>query len=124
MQVYSFIHAHDAGIKIKLLDIGVGSLFYYIIKQIYDISKSCVKIQNQISDFFPLNVGVKQGDNLTPSLFKIFVNDLPSYLSNTSDPVNVNGKNVHCLMYADNIILLSKLNMPKVYKKNLIYLIR
>ena len=58
--------------------------------------------------FFPLNVGVKQGDNLSPSLFKICVNDLPSYLSNTSDPVNVNGKDVHCFMYADDIILLSK----------------
>ena len=65
-----------AGINIKLLDIGVGSLFYNIKKQIYDISKYCVKIQNQISDFFPLNVGVKQGDNVSPSLFKIFVNDL------------------------------------------------
>ena len=56
-----------AGIKIKLLDIGVGSLslFYNIIKQIYDISKSCVKIQNQISDFFPLNVGDNQGENLS-----------------------------------------------------------
>ena len=58
-----------AGIKIKWLDIGVGSLFYNIIKQIYDISKSCVKIQNQISDFFSLNVGVKQGENVSPSLF-------------------------------------------------------
>ena len=57
---------------------------------------------------FPLNVWVKQGDNLSPSLFKIFVNDLPSYLSNTSDPVNVNGKDIYCLMYADDIILLSK----------------
>jgi hypothetical protein len=36
------------------------------------------------------------------------VNDLPSYLSNTSDPVNVSGKDVHCLMYADDITLLSK----------------
>ena len=90
-----FVDLKKAGIKIKLLDIGVGSLFYNIIKQIYDISKSCVKIQNQISDFFSLNVGIKQGDNLSPSLFKIFVNDLPSYLS---DPVNVNGKDVHCLM--------------------------
>ena len=36
------------------------------------------------------------------------MNDLPSYLSNASDPVNVNGKDVHCLMYADDIILLSK----------------
>ena len=69
-----------AGIKIKLLDIGVGSLFYNIIKQIYDISKSCVKIQDQISEFFPLNVGVKQAENVIPSLFKIFVNDLPTYL--------------------------------------------
>jgi hypothetical protein len=56
--------------------------------------------------FFPLNVGVKQGENLSPSLFKIFVNDLPSYLPNTSDPVNVNGEDVHFLMYADDIIYI------------------
>jgi ketosteroid isomerase-like protein len=29
-------------------------------------------------------------------------------LINTSNPVNVNGQDVHCLMYADDIILLSK----------------
>ena len=65
-----------AGINIKLLDIGVDSLFYNIKKQIYDISKSCVKIQNQISDFFSAECWGKQGDNVSPSLFKIFVNDL------------------------------------------------
>jgi hypothetical protein len=54
-----------------------------------------------------------EGDNLSPSLFKIFVNDLPSYLSNTSDPVNVNGKDIYCLMYADDIILLSNSCCPK-----------
>jgi hypothetical protein len=65
-----------AGINIKLLDIGVDSLFYNIKKQIYDISKSCVKIQNQISDFFSAECWGKQGDNVSPSLFKRFVNDL------------------------------------------------
>ncbi|XP_071132876.1 uncharacterized protein [Mytilus edulis] len=95
------------GIKIKLLDIGAGSYFYNIIKSMYEISKSCVKIQNQVSDFFPLDIGVKQGDNLSPNLFKIFINDLPRYLSDTRDPVNVNDKDLHCLMYADDIVLLS-----------------
>jgi hypothetical protein len=52
------------GIKIKLLHAGVGSLFYNIISRMYEISKSCVKVSNDITDFFPIKVGVKQGDNL------------------------------------------------------------
>ena len=95
------------GIKIKLLKIGVGSLFYRTIKNMYEISKSCVKIQSHITDFFPTKLGVKQGDNLSPNLFKVFINDLPDYLENTLDPILLNGKPLHCLMYADDIILLS-----------------
>jgi hypothetical protein len=49
------------------------------------------------------------------------VNDLPSYLSNTSDPVNVNGKEY--IVLCMQMILYYCLNLPKVYKKNLIYLI-
>ena len=61
------------GIKIKLLNLGVGSLFYNIVEQMYTISKSCVRIDNHVSDFFPINVGVKQGDNLSPNLFKFLL---------------------------------------------------
>ena len=49
------------GIQIKLLHAGVGSLFYNIICRMYEISKSCVKVSNGITDFFPIKVGVKQG---------------------------------------------------------------
>ena len=35
------------GIKIKLLNLGVGSLFYNIVEQMYTISKSCVRIDNK-----------------------------------------------------------------------------
>ena len=52
-------------------------------------------------------MGVKQGDNLSPNLFKIFINDLPDYFSNSSDPIIVNNQPVHCLLYADDVILLS-----------------
>ena len=95
------------GINLKLLQIGVGSLFYNIIQNMYTYSKSCVKIDNCLTDFSPVQLGVKQGDNLSPNLFKIYINDLPDYLERAFDPITLNGRSIHCLMYADDIILLS-----------------
>ena len=95
------------GMKIKLLKIGVGTLFYNIIKRMYEVSKSCIRIQNSTTEFFPIKLGVKQGDNLSPNLFKIFINDLPDYLQNSPDPILLNGKPLNCLLYADDIILVS-----------------
>ena len=95
------------GIKIKLLSIEVGSKFYEIIKDMYEVSKSCVKLQNHITDNFPINLGVNQGDNLTPSFFKISINDLPDYIEDSIDPILLNNKPLNCLLYADDLVLFS-----------------
>jgi retron-type reverse transcriptase len=73
----------------------------------YSYSTSCVKINDKLTEFFATKLGVKQGDILSPNLFKIFINDLPSYLSNTKDPVILDNSSIHCLMYADDIVLLN-----------------
>jgi hypothetical protein len=39
------------------------------------------------NDHFPINLGVKQGDNLNPNLFKIFINDLSDYIEDSIDPI-------------------------------------
>jgi hypothetical protein len=97
------------GIKIKLLSIGVGSKFYEIIKNMYEVGKSCVKLQNHIlvTGHFPINLGVKQGDNLSPNLFKIFINDLPDYIEDSIDLILLNNKPLNCLLYADDLVLFS-----------------
>ncbi|XP_063442678.1 uncharacterized protein LOC134722974 [Mytilus trossulus] len=95
------------GIKLKLLSAGVGTSFYNVIKHMYESSKSCVKIQSRVTDFFQIKLGVKQGDNLSPNLFKLFINDLPEYLKESEDPVILNEKPVNCLLYADDLVLLS-----------------
>ena len=58
------------GILIKLLDIGVSSRFYNIIKNMYKQTKSCVKIENKLTHFFESRLGVKQGGNLFPIYLK------------------------------------------------------
>ena len=73
----------------------------------YKQTKSCVQIENKLTHFFS-RLGVKQGDNLSPNLFKIFINSLPDYLEKTNDPISIEEKSIHYVMYADDIVLLSK----------------
>ena len=42
--------------------------------------KSCVTVNGQDSQFFNNNRGVRQGDNLSPVLFSLFLNDFEDHL--------------------------------------------
>ena len=69
----------------------------------------CVKANsNSLTDNFKSSVGVRQGDNLTPNLFKLFVNDLPDIFDSNCMPVSLNISKINCLMYTDDVILLSE----------------
>ena len=59
--------------------------------------------------FFKSYLGTKQGAVESPTLFNIFINDIPNIFDNSScDPVNLCGKELNCLMYADDLVLISK----------------
>lgn len=65
------------GIKIKLLEIGVGYKFYNRIKIVCNCNEQIMYKGRQSSHWkFPIQLGVKQGDSLNRSLFKIFINNL------------------------------------------------
>ena len=46
----------------------------------YKTAKSCAASDGQISDTFPCLVGVRQGENVSPLLFSIYLGDLQLFL--------------------------------------------
>ena len=97
-------------ILIKLLKNNINGNFLNVIESMYRKNKICVKLnQEERTEYFTSNVGIRQGDNLSPNLFNLTMNNLPDKLSKAEcHPIILNKEKVSCLMYADDIILLSE----------------
>jgi hypothetical protein len=92
----------------KLVKAGGGGIFENIIKDIYSSSEIQIKLGDGLTMPFEDNTGVKQGCVLSPTLFKLFINDLPDIFSENCDPVLLFKKKISCLMFADDIVLVSE----------------
>ena len=96
------------GLFYKLSKQGFSSKFLNIIKCIYDNIQSCIKLSTGYTDFFSSRIGTSQGCNLSPTLFNLFINDLPILLHRKCiDPPFLLDKKLPILMFADDIVLLS-----------------
>ena len=73
----------------------------------YNNVRACVKTSNGLTDFFSSTSGVKQGCHLSPSLFNIFVNDITDIFDLCCKPVSLGGSKVNCLLYADDLLVMS-----------------
>ncbi len=93
----------------KLLRAGVSTKFVSIIGDLYDKTHNRVLINGFVTDTFKSDIGTRQGCNISPTLFNIYLNDLCKALNPSNcDPVQLGNKNINLLMYADDIILLSQ----------------
>ena len=96
------------GLYYKLIQLNISNKFLNILKSMYTKVNVSVKCQEGYTDRFPVLTGTKQGCNLSPTLFNCYLNDLVPRLDETcaSQP-SLSGKKVSCLLYADDLILLS-----------------
>ena len=94
----------------KLLTTSITGKIFNVI---YNI-KSCVFANGNRSLFFPCQRGLRQGENLSPVIFSIFLNDLQSHLlSNGSNGIDIPVDEVQgwlkllVLLYADDTVIVS-----------------
>ena len=70
------------GLWYKLVKHGITSKLYNLVKNMYNIIKSCVVVNQEISEFFVSHKGMRQWENIFPLLFAFNVNDLEEHLLN------------------------------------------
>ena len=107
-----FQKAYDSvwrmGMYYELLKSGIDKNIIKLIKNMYDKTSLRLKMNGQVTPPFKTYKGVRQGCILSPRLFNMFINDLPEIFDQHCDPVKLGNIHLQCLMYADDIVILSE----------------
>ena len=105
-----------SGLWWKLAEIGVNGKIFDIIRNMYSDIKSFVSNNGQTSMLFHSYSGVRQGENLSPILFSIFLNDVEKFIDQPDNGTILRIENedvstylkILILLYADDMVILEE----------------
>ena len=104
----AFDSVYRNGLWYKMIKSGLDGKLFDLIRSIYSEVMSCVKNINTFSDFFKSDVGLMQGEVLSPFLFSLFINDMEIYLQqNPNAGLSLEQLSIYFLMFADDAVIFS-----------------
>ena len=95
----------------KLIRVGVKGRMLRAVKSLYSSVSVCVRINGFTTDWFDVNVGLRQGCPLSPLLFNCFINDLALKIKAVGKgvPIDDDDDELICIMlYADDVVLIAE----------------
>ena len=98
---------HDL-LKLKMLQNGIDGKIYKAICAMYSNMSASIRLIGFMTDSFTVESGVKKGDNLSPTLFALFINDLIKDINNLGFGITYGDVRVSILAYADDLVLMAE----------------
>ena len=96
------------GLWKRLWDEGIRGKMWRVVKEMYSTVQSAVLVGDEQTEWFDLSTGVRQGCVMSPILFSLFINGLAREINEKGKGIDVGGRRVRLLMYADDIVLLAE----------------
>ena len=92
----------------KMMKCVISSMMLQMIVNMYSKIKSKIKTSEGFTGAFPLDIGLLQGECLSPSLFSMCIDDIVTHMHTVDKKgVCVNDTKITVLKYADNLVLLA-----------------
>ena len=88
---------------------GVPGELINIIRDLYSKAKSCIRVNNNLTDWFETTIGVWQGCLLSPDLFNVFLENIlaEAFKDCKKLGINVDDYKLKDLRFADDITLIA-----------------
>jgi hypothetical protein len=93
----------------KVLDSNINGRIFNVLFNLCKHAKSCVSVGGCLSAFFPCEMGVRQGENLSPLPFPIFLKYLESFLSQHYDGLKTASETISDAISDEELLTLIKL---------------
>ena len=94
------------GVWKRLLEVGVNGKLWRVIRNLYAVVESRVMLGSTHTDWFPVELGLRQGDNLSPILYAIFIDGLIRTVKDAPLGVKCGSQKTNILGFADDLVLL------------------
>ena len=92
---------------VRLNKMGIKGRLLVTIQALYKETTGSICLNSMLTEWFGTKYGVKEGDNLSPSLFSCFINPLLMEIDKCESGVKYSGFKISSLAYADDKKLLS-----------------
>uniref|UniRef100_A0A1W7RAL1 Endonuclease-reverse transcriptase n=1 Tax=Hadrurus spadix TaxID=141984 RepID=A0A1W7RAL1_9SCOR len=99
----------DHNLLNNILDaIGINSYDLHLIRTLYKEQEAAFRVDGELTDWFKVQRGVRQGCLLSPSLFNIYSEKLINEALEGIEGISIGGKNRNNIRYADDTVILTR----------------
>ena len=86
---------------------GIGGNFLKTLQALYVDHYVYVRVTDGLLQPIKTTIGLKQGCGISPLLFNLFIDKITEIFDQSCDPVKLGGEDLSCLLWADDLVLLS-----------------